>query len=88
MFWVQETGGPSGVEEDSLDEELEKNKEARAAGMRSDNPELQERAAYRGSGEAECKSCGYVYRPEQGDLTYPVSKGIQFQACLPYHFGK
>lgn len=45
-----------------------------------DNPELNERFAVVGSGEAECKSCQYVYSPKQGDPAYPVSKGTLFEA--------
>jgi rubredoxin len=32
-----------------------------------------------GTGEGECKSCGYVYVPSKGDPTYPVAPGIQFK---------
>lgn len=32
-----------------------------------------------GTGEAECKGCGYTYDPKNGDPDYPVSKGTQFQ---------
>ena len=31
-----------------------------------------------GTGEAECKSCGYTYLPANGDPEYPVGKGTQF----------
>lgn len=63
----------------SLDEELQKNKQARS-GIRSDDPSLAERPAYKGAGEALCKNCGFLYTPQQGDLSYPVPKGTQFQA--------
>ena len=26
-----------------------------------------------GTGEAECKSCGYTYSPAQGDPEYPIA---------------
>jgi hypothetical protein len=45
-----------------------------------DNPELAERFAVIGSGEAECKSCQYTYSPKMGDASYPVSKGTLFEA--------
>eukprot|EP00890_Picochlorum_soloecismus_P000996 jgi/Picsp_1/1898/NSC_05364-R1_protein len=31
-----------------------------------------------GTGEAECKSCGYTYSPAQGDSEYPIAKGTAF----------
>jgi len=31
-----------------------------------------------GTGEAECKSCGYTYSPAQGDPEYPIAKGTTF----------
>lgn len=31
-----------------------------------------------GTGEAECKSCGYTYTPANGDPEYPIGKGTQF----------
>jgi rubredoxin len=31
-----------------------------------------------GSGEATCKSCGYCYKPENGDPNYPISIGTRF----------
>lgn len=32
-----------------------------------------------GTGEAECKGCGYTYIPRNGDPEYPIAPGIQFQ---------
>ena len=32
-----------------------------------------------GSGTAQCKGCGYEYKPEKGDPDFPVPKGIRFQ---------
>ncbi len=32
-----------------------------------------------GTGEAECKGCGYTYVPSKGDPEYPVSPGVPFQ---------
>jgi hypothetical protein len=37
-----------------------------------------------GSGEAQCKGCGYEYKPGQGDPEFPVAKGTLFQV-RPYH---
>lgn len=31
-----------------------------------------------GTGEAECKGCGYTYKPGKGDPEYPVPPGIKF----------
>ena len=31
-----------------------------------------------GTGEAECKGCGYVYKPANGDPEYPIPKGVKF----------
>jgi rubredoxin len=31
-----------------------------------------------GTGEAECKSCGYTYLPANGDPEYPIAKGTKF----------
>ena len=48
-----------------------------------DNPDLVERFAVIGSGEAECKSCQYVYEPKNGDENYPVAKGTRFENLPP-----
>ena len=32
-----------------------------------------------GTGEAECKGCGYTYVPKQGDPEYPISPGVRFE---------
>jgi rubredoxin len=42
-----------------------------------------ERFAVIGSGEAECKSCQYVYEPKMGDENYPVAKGTRFENLPP-----
>jgi rubredoxin len=47
------------------------------------NPELVERFAVIGSGEAECKNCRYIYSPRTGDDNYPVAKGTLFEARKP-----
>ena len=44
-----------------------------------DNPDLVERFAVIGSGEAECKSCQFLYEPKNGDENYPVAKGTRFE---------
>ena len=31
-----------------------------------------------GTGEAECKGCGYTYQPANGDPEYPIAKGTKF----------
>ncbi|KAI8106756.1 hypothetical protein M9434_001410 [Picochlorum sp. BPE23] len=31
-----------------------------------------------GTGEAECKGCGYTYKPGNGDPEYPIAKGTKF----------
>lgn len=31
-----------------------------------------------GTGEAECKGCGYTYQPSKGDPEYPIPPGVQF----------
>lgn len=31
-----------------------------------------------GTGEAECKGCGYTYTPRKGDPDYPIPPGVQF----------
>lgn len=31
-----------------------------------------------GTGEAECKSCGYTYLPSNGDPEYPIGRGTVF----------
>jgi hypothetical protein len=35
-----------------------------------------------GSGEAQCKSCGYEYKPGQGDPDFPIAKGTLFQVRI------
>lgn len=42
--------------------------------------DVQEKYAVRESGKFECNSCGYQYKPEEGDPSYPVSKGTEFQS--------
>jgi len=32
-----------------------------------------------GTGEAECKGCGYAYKPGKGDPEYPIPPGVQFK---------
>lgn len=32
-----------------------------------------------GTGEAECKGCGYVYNPKKGDPEYPIAPGMKFE---------
>ncbi len=31
-----------------------------------------------GTGEADCKGCGYTYKPGNGDPEYPIAKGTKF----------
>ena len=41
-----------------------------------------------GTGEAECKGCGYVYSPKKGDPDYPIAPGIKFEVgCTRKLFG-
>ena len=35
-----------------------------------------------GSGSASCKSCGYEYKPENGDPEFPVPRGVRFQVGM------
>jgi len=35
-----------------------------------------------GTGEAECKGCGYTYTPSQGDPEYPIARGTQFSVRI------
>ena len=72
-----QVGATSGQEESSLEDELQKNKQVRS-GVYADDPSLSEKPAYKGAGEAECKNCGFLYTPQKGDISYPVSKGTQF----------
>lgn len=32
-----------------------------------------------GTGEADCKGCGYTYTPKAGDPEYPISPGTKFE---------
>lgn len=32
-----------------------------------------------GTGEADCKGCGYSYTPKNGDPDYPVAPGTKFE---------
>lgn len=32
-----------------------------------------------GAGDATCKGCGYMYKPENGDPEFPIPKGMKFQ---------
>lgn len=32
-----------------------------------------------GAGNATCKSCGYEYKPENGDPDFPTPKGMRFE---------
>lgn len=32
-----------------------------------------------GTGEAQCKGCGYVYEPKRGDPEYPIAPGTKFE---------
>lgn len=43
------------------------------------NPDLVEKYAVIGSGSAECNSCQYVYEPANGDMNYPIAKGVRFE---------
>lgn len=48
----------------------------------------QEKFMMIGTGEAQCKGCGYTYDPKLGDPEYPVSKGVKFEvryAALRLH---
>jgi Rubredoxin len=38
----------------------------------------------KGTGEGECKACGYNYFPKEGDDEYPVPKGTRFEVCDAY----
>ena len=37
-----------------------------------------------GSGEAQCKGCGYEYKPGQGDPEFPIAKGTLFQVRVAH----
>lgn len=39
-----------------------------------------------GTGEADCKGCGYQYSPKTGDPEYPVAAGTKFQVSAPLKF--
>ncbi|GAQ83021.1 hypothetical protein KFL_001330030 [Klebsormidium nitens] len=41
--------------------------------------DVQEKYAVKESGKFECNSCGYEYKPEEGDSSYPVSRGTEFK---------
>ena len=48
----------------------------------SDRLRAAEKFMVKGDGAAECSSCGFKYRPEDGDPDYPVAGGTLF-ADLP-----
>lgn len=59
------------------------NPESEAARRKAETDRL--RAAEKfmkvGTGEAECKGCGYVYSPSKGDPEYPIAPGMKFEVC-------
>lgn len=64
------TTRPSSQDEDS---ELARKKAA------ADALRAQEKFMTIGTGEAQCKGCGYTYNPKMGDPEYPVAKGVKFE---------
>ncbi len=47
----------------------------------ADELRAQEKFMMIGTGEAQCKGCGYTYDPKLGDPEYPIAKGIKFEVC-------
>lgn len=37
----------------------------------------------KGTGEGECRACGYEYSPKTGDDEYPIPKGTRFEVPHP-----
>lgn len=66
--------------EPSKGQELE-NPDSEVARKRAEAERLRaaEKFMVIGSGTAECKGCGYQYKPENGDPDFPVPKGVLFQ---------
>jgi hypothetical protein len=67
-------GAPSEAVEDDLDLSESARKKAEADRLRK-----AEKFMVVGTGEAQCKACGYEYSPKRGDPDYPVSPGTKFQ---------
>eukprot|EP00887_Chlorella_sp_A99_P003260 scaffold9.g3260.t1 len=68
----QQEAAPAGSELDDSDSEAAR-KKAEAERLRA-----AEKFMKVGTGEAECKGCGYVYLPNKGDPEYPVAPGTTF----------
>lgn len=47
--------------------------------MEADRLRKAERFMMIGTGEADCKGCGYTYVPKNGDPEYPVAPGTTFE---------
>lgn len=65
---------PRGIELENPDSEVAKKK------AEADRLRAAEKFMVIGSGEAQCKGCGYEYKPERGDPEFPVARGTLFQA--------
>ncbi|KAI8475296.1 MAG: hypothetical protein J3K34DRAFT_405212 [Monoraphidium minutum] len=61
--------------------EVLENPDSEAARKRAEAERLRaaEKFMVIGSGTAQCKGCGYEYKPENGDPDFPVPKGVLFQ---------
>jgi len=70
---LQETPTPEGAEDPELSAY---EKELKVGKFKIQD--VQEKYAVRESGKFECNSCGYEYKPEEGDSSYPVSRGTEF----------
>lgn len=66
-----------------MQEDLES--DAERAKKEADRLRAAEKFMVVGTGEAECKSCGYTYNPAQGDPEYPIAKGTLFDVRFILH---
>lgn len=62
----------------SLDDDEEIKSDEQLKQEEADRLRQAEKFMVVGTGEAECKGCGYTYTPSAGDPEYPIAKGTKF----------
>mmetsp|Transcript_12237 Transcript_12237/g.36748 ORF Transcript_12237/g.36748 Transcript_12237/m.36748 type:complete len:220 (-) Transcript_12237:3065-3724(-) len=82
--WEDEAAAPSApAGEEKPGEKVEISDELKSEGEKKAEEIERLRAAEKfmrkGTGEGECRACGYVYSPKTGDDEYPIPKGTRFE---------
>ena len=62
----------------SLDEDEEFKSDEQLKAEEAERLRAAEKFMVVGTGEAECKGCGYTYTPSNGDPEYPIARGTKF----------